>query len=158
MATTMSPRADRPGYLVRRADWGEDEKALRLVRTRVFIEEQAVPEELEWDGADEGAVHALALDEAGHPIGTARLLRTGQIGRMAVLPAWRRRGVGRRLLRELLSIAAEEAYVEIFLNAQTSALPFYLRAGFVPVGDEFNEAGIPHRRMTLPDTADAADH
>jgi predicted GNAT family N-acyltransferase len=134
---------------VRRADWSCDQDVLRRIRIRVFVQEQAVPEGLEWDGKDQGAVHLLALQGSGRPIGTARLLSTGQIGRMAVLPEWRGRGVGRTLLRELLAIAAAGDYPDVFLNAQTSALPFYLGAGFVPVGEEFEEAGIPHRRMIL---------
>jgi predicted GNAT family N-acyltransferase len=150
MTVIMGSFPDTYSYTVRRALWSHDQEALRRIRTRVFVQEQAVPEELEWDDKDQDAVHVLALTSAGLPIGTARLLATGQIGRMAVLPEWRGRGVGRALLGELLAIAAKAGYADVFLNAQASALPFYLGAGFVPVGDELEEAGIPHRRMILP--------
>jgi predicted GNAT family N-acyltransferase len=146
---------DPTAYRIRRGDWGRDRGVLRRIRLDVFVHEQGVPESLEWDAQDAAAVHLLALDGAGRPIGTARLLPTGQIGRMAVLPEWRGRGVGGALLREILAIAADGGYPDIFLNAQTSALPFYVRAGFRPVGDAFDEAGIPHRRMTLVDTSHA---
>ena len=155
MTATMSSVPDPPAYSVRRADWADDREALRLIRMRVFIEEQAVPEELEWDGEDNGALHVLAIDCTGRPIGTARLMPTGQIGRMAVLHNWRRLGVGSALLRELLAIVEDGSYPDLFLNAQTSALPFYQRAGFVPVGKEFKEAEIPHQKMVLPDHPDA---
>lgn len=145
----MSSAPDPQAYLVRRADWASDREALRLVRLSVFVQEQAVPEELEWDGEDNGALHILALDGSGRPIGTARLMPTGQIGRMAVLQNWRGRGVGSALLRELLAMAFDGSYPDPFLNAQISALPFYLHAGFVPIGDEFEEAGIRHRRMVF---------
>jgi predicted GNAT family N-acyltransferase len=149
MTAIMSSTPDPTAYRIRRADWGRDRGALRRIRLDVFVHEQGVPESLEWDDQDAAAVHLVALDGAGRPIGTARLLPTGQIGRMAVLPERRGQGVGSALLREILQIAADDGYPDIFLNAQTSALPFYLRAGFQPVGHAFDEAGIPHRRMTL---------
>ncbi len=151
----MSSMPDPSDYRIRRADWRRDRDALRRVRLDVFVNEQGVPESLEWNDQDAAAVHLLALDGAGRPIGTARLLPTGQIGRMAVLPEWRGQGVGSALLREILAIAADCGYPDIFLNAQTSALPFYLRAGFLPVGEAFDEAGIPHLRMTLAGTSHA---
>lgn len=142
-------RSSPPDFSVHLADWRLDAESLRSVRTRVFVEEQAVPEDLEWDDDDARALHLLAVDAESRPIGTARLLDSGQIGRMAVLPEWRGRGVGSALLKEALRIAAESGFPTLFLNAQTSALPFYARMGFVPVGEQFAEAGIPHRRMIL---------
>lgn len=130
-----------------RADWGRDRETLRAVRHAVFVQEQQVPEDLEWDGEDQDAVHLLARDGAGRPVGTARLLPSGQTGRMAVLSPWRRHGVGSGLLRAILSIAREPGRPTPFLNAQVAAIGFYHRLGFVPVGPEFDEAGIPHRRM-----------
>ncbi|HHH40023.1 MAG TPA: GNAT family N-acetyltransferase [Sedimenticola sp.] len=121
------------------------------VRTRVFIEEQGVPPELEQDDLDPGARHLLAEDSAGRPIGTLRILDGGQIGRMAVLPAWRRHGVGSALMHTALARLARPGSPRPFLNAQTRAIPFYRRFGFVVVGPEFMEAGIPHRRMELND-------
>jgi predicted GNAT family N-acyltransferase len=114
----------------------------------VFILEQGVPRELEWDTRDAEAIHLLAEDAAGNPLATARLLPSGQIGRMAVLTQWRKRGIGSRLLQLLLQITREEQFPTPWLNSQTSALGFYLRAGFAVEGGEFIEAGIPHRRMS----------
>lgn len=135
-------------YAICIADWTKDKSLLQQIRETVFVKEQGVPLELEWDEADEQALHLLALDSARRPIGTARLLSSGQIGRMAVLKTWRKRGVGSALLNQLLAIADQGDYPTLFLNAQQSALPFYARHGFEAEGDIFHEAGIPHQRMT----------
>ncbi len=146
----MSLQTEAPGFRVRRADWDLDREALRAIRLTVFVREQGVPEDLEWDDADAQAIHLLALAEAGEvPVATARLLPTGQIGRMAVLPEWRGHGIGTALLHELLTIAGQGSHVTLYLNAQLGTLPFYRRAGFFPVGEVFEEAGIPHQRMEL---------
>ena len=137
-------------FRVRAADWRGDAAGLRAVRSSVFVAEQGVPPELEWDGLDEAAWHWLAEDTTGTPIGVARLLASGQVGRMAVLPAWRHRGVGRALLHAVLRDAARHGIGELWLNAQCTAEPFYARAGFVAEGALFEEAGIPHRRMRRP--------
>jgi len=136
-------------FHIRRADWTEDRSALAQIREQVFIREQGVPQSLEWDGEDERALHLLAENAAGEPIGTARLLANGHIGRMAVLPQWRRRGVASALLRELLHITRERPGCTPFLNAQTRAVAFYRHHGFVTEGEEFLDAGIPHFHMTL---------
>ena len=133
-------------YFVRRADWGVDRVALRAVRDLVFVEEQGVPAELEHDDEDATAFHVLAEDRDGSTIGTGRLLSTGQIGRMAVVPRWRNRGVGRALLSALLA-EAEARGLPPFLNAQLTAVGFYETFGFSATGPEFTEAGIRHRRM-----------
>lgn len=135
------------GVDVRIADWGKDEALLRAVRRRVFVEEQHVPEEIEWDGRDEASLHVIARDHRGAVIGTARLLPSGQIGRMAVLPERRGFGVGRALLEAAVEAARARGDVEVHLNAQTHARGFYEAAGFIAVGKEFEEAGIPHQRM-----------
>ncbi|MEK6663104.1 MAG: GNAT family N-acetyltransferase [Pseudomonadota bacterium] len=141
-----------PRYTTRLVTWQASEPQLRSIRTEVFIHEQSVPEELEWDGEDAHAIHALATDLSGNPIGTARLLLHGEqahIGRMAVLPTWRGQGVGASLLLLLLEKAKQRGAGSVFLNAQTSAVPFYERFNFVREGAEFLDAGIPHYRMTL---------
>jgi predicted GNAT family N-acyltransferase len=134
-------------FTVRRASWETDREALRAIRLQVFVAEQGVPMDLEWDGLDGQAVHLLAEDRDGRPIGMARLLASGQIGRMAVLGPWRGRGVGGRLLAEALRIARHRRLPRSWLNAQLSAFDFYRRRGFAPQDEGFMEAGIPHVRM-----------
>jgi len=143
------PSDDDPRFFVRRADWQRDRAALRAVRIAVFVQEQSIPEAIEWDGLDAEAVHLIAESADGDAIGTARLLASGQIGRMAVLEDWRERGVGTRLLIELLRIAAEDGYPAPFMNAQTTAGHFYRGLGFETVGEVFEEAGILHQRMVI---------
>lgn len=141
-----------PQYTTRLATWQDSEPRLRAIRTEVFIREQGVPQELEWDGEDPHAIHALASDPNGNPIGTARLLLHGELahlGRMAVLLSWRGQGVGASLLNCLLDEARQRGAISVFLNAQTYAVPFYERFHFVREGAEFLDAGIPHYRMTL---------
>ncbi len=134
-------------YALRVIDWTGDPQPLRAVRTAVFVVEQKIPAELEWDAFDAVSVHALAEDAAGVPIGCGRLLPDGHIGRMAVLAAWRGHGVGAALVERLIEIARQRGDTRLRLNAQTQAMPFYARFGFAPVGVEFVEAGIPHRTM-----------
>ena len=135
------------GSSIRIVDWKSDEAKLRAVRVAVFVVEQNIPEELEWDAFDAVSVHALAEDRAGVPIGCARLLPDGHIGRVAVLSDWRGQGVGAALLMRLIEIAKARGDARVLLNAQTQAMPFYARFGFAPSGEEFVEAGIPHWTM-----------
>jgi predicted GNAT family N-acyltransferase len=134
-------------FTIRQAVWPQERNLLRQVREPVFVEEQGVPREMEWDDDDLMAYHLLALDAGQRPIGTARLLGSGQIGRMAVVPEWRGQGVGSALLARLLEQAETSGMQKLFLHAQTSAEPFYAKAGFSPVGKVFDEAGILHRKM-----------
>ena len=128
-------------------------KAAQAVRHAVFVEEQRIPAELERDPADAGCVHAVAFNAAGQPVGTGRLLPLPdgvmKLGRLAVLSAWRGRGVGQALLQALLDAARGQGAREVMLHAQQSAASFYLGAGFEPRGEEFMEAGIPHLEMVL---------
>ncbi|MGF6311731.1 putative GNAT family N-acyltransferase [Bradyrhizobium sp. i1.8.4] len=127
--------------------WEEARERSRAIRHSVFVEEQRVPVELEWDDMDASSWHALAFAEDGSPIATGRLLPDGHIGRMAVLKVARGTGMGARVLGALMAKAAELGYPELILNAQTHAEPFYARVGFERVGEEFDEAGIPHIEM-----------
>ncbi len=136
-------------FAVRPVNWNASRDQLRAVRHAVFVEEQHVPEDLEWDEADERAYHVLASDEEGVAIGTGRLRLDGQIGRMAVAREWRGRGVGGAILAALLELARKEGCTVVRLHAQTHALAFYKKYGFTAVGDAFDEAGIPHRAMEL---------
>ena len=129
------------------ADWLVRDVELMAVRNAVFVDEQGVSPALESDGRDADASHFLATDEAGNPIGTARLLADGQIGRIAVLPAFRRRGIGRRLLRLAMDSARARGDRRVWLHAQIEAQDLYLEAGFLVTGECFMEAGIPHIAM-----------
>ena len=120
---------------------------LRAVREIVFVEEQQVPLDLEWDDLDPQCVHVLARALDGAPIGTGRLTPEHKIGRMAVLREWRGKGVGDAMLLALIEQARMRGWREISLHAQTSAIPFYLRHGFQPYGERFWEAGIEHQSM-----------
>jgi predicted GNAT family N-acyltransferase len=136
-------------FIIRILSWSKAMPLARPVRERVFIEEQKVPRELEWDEWDEHCDHALALDGAGNPVGTARLLPDGRIGRMAVLKEWRGRGVGAALMEAMLEQARQRSITRITLHAQTHAAGFYRRFGFSERGEEFLEAGIPHVEMAM---------
>jgi predicted GNAT family N-acyltransferase len=136
-----------PEFTIQITDWAHEQARLSQLRRTVFIDEQGVPEALEWDADDAGSLHFLVVDRAGQAIACARLLPDGHIGRMAVLPAWRRRGVGRALLAAVVDAAQSRGHDTLRLSAQTHAAAFYARAGFRAVGDEYQEAGIPHVAM-----------
>lgn len=138
-----------PQVAVRRVNWNDAGAALRAVRINVFVEEQHVPERLEWDGLDGHCLHVLATTAEGEAVGTGRLLPDGHIGRMAVLAPWRGRGVGRLLLVELIAAARERGHTCVELSAQTHAIGFYRRSGFEVVSAEYLDAGIPHQTMRL---------
>ena len=135
------------GFRVEPADYAVDFADLRAVREPVFVVEQQVPIEEEWDELDPQCRHVIARDEANRPIGTGRLTPERKIGRMAVLAEWRGKGVGDALMEALMDEARALGWPEISLNSQTHAMPFYARHGFEAFGDEFMEAGIPHRKM-----------
>ena len=134
-------------FTLTETEWARDAARLAAIRRTVFIDEQGVPEALEWDEHDAVALHLLAVADDGTPIGCARLLLDGHIGRMAVLPAWRNQGVGQALLAAVMDAAQARGHATLRLSAQTHAAGFYARAGFVVVGDEYEEAGIPHVAM-----------
>ena len=127
--------------------WDKAREEARQIRLAVFVEEQRVPVEIEWDDQDEKSIHALAYDGAGEAIATGRLLPDGHVGRMAVLKEWRGKGVGGAILERLIAVAKERGDKEIELFAQTHAREFYRRYGFIESGPAFEEAGIPHQVM-----------
>ena len=136
---------------VRLGSWREFEAAARPIRAEVFVDEQRIPAELEWDDADGDALHAVAFNRLGRALGTGRMLEhvpgVAKIGRMAVLAWSRHSGVGRAVLEALIAAARERGDREAVLHAQQAAAPFYERAGFVRRGPEFDEAGIAHIEM-----------
>ncbi|WAH61052.1 GNAT family N-acetyltransferase [Pseudomonas silvicola] len=131
---------------VRVADWHKDIADIRRIREAVFIAEQSVPPELEFDADDNDAVHFLAC-EGDYPIGTARLLPDGQIGRVSVLKDWRGLKVGDALLQAAIAQAERQDLKQQSLSAQVHATAFYERHGFKVTSEEFLEAGIPHVDM-----------
>jgi predicted GNAT family N-acyltransferase len=126
--------------------WEEARAHASPIRFSVFVEEQGVPREIELDEHDPVCVHAVVFED-GSAVATGRLLPDGHIGRMAVLKAWRGRGIGAAILNELMKAASKRGDREVALSAQVHALPFYRAHGFVPVGEEYLEAGIPHQAM-----------
>ena len=122
------------------------------IRCRVFVEEQNVPRALELDDLDRVAQHVIALDGDGKAVGTARYYVKGssvKIGRVAVIKSRRGKGIGVLLMEFILEHAALAGFSAAELNAQSYVVSFYERLGFTPYGDEFEEAGIPHRQMRL---------
>lgn len=136
--------------IVRDADYTTDFAAIRAIRTAVFVDEQRVDRELEFDDRDPFCLHLLALDAAA-PIGTARLdvAYGGKIGRLAVLAPHRRRGVGAALMAALHDLARARALPALWCHAQLTAVPFYERLGYRANGPVFVEAEIDHVRMDL---------
>jgi predicted GNAT family N-acyltransferase len=134
---------------LRPASWTGDRAALESVRRQVFVHEQGVPEPDEWDAADVTCHHVLALKEKRDAVGTGRLEPTGKIGRVAVLPQYRGTGVGSEIVSHLVNLATELGFTQVYLHSQTTAVGFYERFGFRAEGPEFDEVGIPHRRMLL---------
>jgi tRNA(adenine34) deaminase len=133
---------------VRTATWPDDQATLKAIRFEVFVEEQGVPAELEVDEHDPVSIHAIAW-KGGEAAGCGRLLPDGHIGRMAVRKPWRSRGVGAAILAHLIDRARQRGDCEVVLSAQTHAIGFYQRFGFVAEGDEYLDCGIPHRDMRL---------
>jgi YbgC/YbaW family acyl-CoA thioester hydrolase len=147
----MGYEAGKASVAIKTGAWSELGEDAGRVRAQVFIEEQGIPKEMEWDEADHSAVHAVAYNRLGMAIGTGRLLAhapgIGRIGRMAVNKVLRGSSVGRDLLAALMAAAKARGDTEVLLNAQTSAQGFYARLGFVPRGAVFDEVGIPHQEM-----------
>jgi predicted GNAT family N-acyltransferase len=122
---------------------------VRAIRQQVFIVEQGIPEQLEWDGRDPGCIHVLAFTPEGEVVGTGRLDIDGRIGRMAVLEHWRGRGAGTAMLNELLAAAQQTGCPRVYLHAQEHAQSLYRRAGFRVQGEPYLEAGIRHVSMEM---------
>ncbi|MER6527473.1 GNAT family N-acetyltransferase [Streptomyces sp. NPDC001508] len=149
-----------PSYTVRVAEDPADREACFAVRKEVFVVEQGVPQDIEYDAYDADAVHVLAVGADGEPLGTGRLLHgaqatqktggdpsLGSLGRLAVRREARGLGVGVALVRAIEEAARARGLTAVDLHAQTHALGFYERLGYVPYGPEYPEAGIPHRAM-----------
>jgi len=129
-------------------DWANAKPLAKPIRTMVFIQEQQVAESEEWDNEDKSATHLVVIKE-GKTIATARLTKKGKIGRMAVLKAYRKLGIGSMMLVKLIDLATQQGQQQIYLWSQTHAQGFYKKHGFITQGDEFLDAGIPHIEMHL---------
>ncbi|WP_371672101.1 GNAT family N-acetyltransferase [Streptomyces sp. NBC_00289] len=149
-----------PSYAVRVAENLTDREACFAVRKEVFVAEQGVPEDLEYDAYDSAAVHVLAVRDDGVALGAGRLLYgeaaaaktggdpgVGSLGRLAVTKQARGLGVGAALVRAVEDAARARGLTAVDLHAQTHALGFYERLGYVAYGPEFPDAGMPHRAM-----------
>ena len=134
-------------FTARIVDWSSEEQTLRMIRETVFIMEQDVHEDEEFDGRDPECLHVLVEDNQGRPIATARLLPDGKVGRMAVLRHWRKKGVGSAMLIKFFVEARLRGLKQLYADAQVRALPFYEKHGFRVVGDEFLDARIPHKKV-----------
>ena len=137
--------------LITISTWNEVKDFIKPIRVKVFVIEQHVPEELEWDEYDESAWHAVAkLNE--QVVGTGRLIldqSKAKIGRMAIDKDSRGKGAASEILKALINLGKEKGAQEFILHAQTHAIPFYAKVGFEPNGPIFDEAGIPHVEMNL---------
>ena len=133
--------------------WDELKEGAAALRTEVFVEEQEIPQELEWDEHDAKALHALVLNKLGQPVATGRLLqpqpKLAQIGRMAVSKALRGGNLGRMVIEALVDAAGQRGDHQVILHAQCSAEGFYRRLGFKAHGEVFQDAGIDHIEMTM---------
>ena len=133
--------------------WDELKDGASALRTEVFVEEQEIPQELEWDVHDSKALHALILNKLGQPVATGRLLqpqpKLAQIGRMAVSKPLRGGNLGRMVIDSLIEVARQRGDHQVILHAQCSAEGFYRRLGFKAHGEVFQDAGIDHIEMTL---------
>ncbi len=137
--------------------WDALGKDASSVRTTVFVEEQGIPIAMEWDDADKVCVHAVIYNHQNIALATGRLLptetdkgiKTSQIGRMAVLQNARGQGLGAQVLQALMKVAQSRGDVSIDLHAQQSAVNFYLKQGYSPRGEPYEEVGIPHLDMVF---------
>ena len=143
--------AGEPVVQVKTGAWSELGEAAARIRTEVFVREQRIPVEMEWDEVDKVALHAIAFNRLGQAVATGRLLPcedgVARIGRVAVDRVLRGTGVGRELMQRLMQAARDRGDREVALHAQRSAEAFYHGLGFAACSDEFEEAGIPHVEM-----------
>lgn len=134
--------------IVKLVDFTEYYPEIKNIRESVFVAEQQVPLDLEWDGCDDVALHVLAWVD-NQPVATGRLLASGRIGRMAVLKDYRHKGVGSAVLEQLLEEARKRQFSTVYLSAQKNAINFYAKFGFKVTSEEYLDAGIPHYTMHL---------
>lgn len=133
---------------IRSGSWDELQNDAKLIREQVFIQEQHIPVEEEWDAQDAVALHFVVYDQA-QPIATARLLQNNSIGRVAVLKSHRGLGIGKLLMQAIIEQAKSEQREFLKLSSQVYAIQFYAGLGFQVQGDEYLDCGIAHIDMYL---------
>ena len=127
--------------------WEQAQPVAGPLRFAIFVGEQNVPAGIELDDLDASCTHAVAYGTDGKAIGTGRLLPDGQIGRMAVVVEWRRRGIGAEILAALTEEARKRGHAEVTLSSQLQAAEFYREQGFIAEGKVYEDAGILHQKM-----------
>lgn len=135
-------------YRVQSGHWNKLEQDAKFIRKQVFIIEQNIPEEEEWDDQDMISDHFVVYDQ-DQPIATARLLQNNSVGRVAVLKAYRGQGIGRMIMLEIIRQAHQQDRKFLHLSSQVHAISFYEKLGFSIQGDAYDECGIPHIKMQL---------
>ena len=135
-------------YRVQSGHWNKLEQDAKFIRKQVFIIEQNIPEEEEWDDQDMISDHFVVYDQ-DQPIATARLLQNNRVGRVAVLKAYRGQGIGRMIMLEVIRQAHQQDRKFLHLSSQVHAISFYEKLGFSIQGDAYDECGIPHIKMQL---------
>ncbi|MCU4406066.1 GNAT family N-acetyltransferase [Acinetobacter junii] len=135
-------------FRVQSGHWDKLEQDAKFIRKQVFIIEQNIPEEEEWDDQDMISDHFVVYDQ-DQPIATARLLQNNSVGRVAVLKAYRGQGIGRMIMLEIIRQAHQQDRKFLHLSSQVHAISFYEKLGFSIQGDAYDECGIPHIKMQL---------
>ncbi|MFK8932982.1 GNAT family N-acetyltransferase [Acinetobacter junii] len=135
-------------FRVQSGHWNKLEQDAKFIRKQVFIIEQNIPEEEEWDDQDMISDHFVVYDQ-DQPIATARLLQNNSVGRVAVLKAYRGQGIGRMIMLEIIRQAHQQDRTFLQLSSQVHAISFYEKLGFSIQGDAYDECGIPHIKMQL---------
>ena len=135
-------------FRVQSGHWDKLEQDAKFIRKQVFIIEQNIPEEEEWDDQDMISDHFVVYDQ-DQPIATARLLQNNSVGRVAVLKSYRGQGIGRMIMLEIIRQAHQQDRKFLHLSSQVHAISFYEKLGFSIQGDAYDECGIPHIKMQL---------
>ncbi len=136
-------------FSVKQGSWDQLQQDAKLIRELVFISEQNIPEQDEWDDQDAISQHFVVYDR-NQPIATARLLVNNSVGRVAVLKTYRGQGIGRLIMLEIIAYAQAQKRPSLQLSSQVHAISFYEKLGFSIQGDEYDECGIPHIEMVMP--------
>lgn len=147
----MLIQAEKDMFKVENGQWSQLQlqQDAKLIRELVFIQEQNIPEQDEWDDQDPVSQHFVVYDQ-DRAIATARLLPDHHLGRVAVLPEYRGQGIGRLIMLDMIAYAKSQNHPLLQLSAQTHATSFYEKLGFTVQGDEYDECGIPHIEMVMP--------